>query len=679
MPVAMSGTAGVIDFGTAASAPYSPLDQLGMVMQMDNSPLTATLAAADDSLAAKSSSSSSPTATTSPLSSSVTPATSAIPALDFKLFRSPSIYSVESGDSLSIASMDDAGERYGFRMTGEPDSSDESDMPLSSSPHSNDEAAESTEHFYTPPLDEEDVITFSTPSTPRARRTFGAGGPSAGGSPATSGTATPTAARIKTEHRTDPCAPTLPYAPGTLRSAVSEAPFALRPVPVRSARSTSISTTSSPSTTSPPCSAVRASSEPVPPAVSPTAGQVASPRYPERAVAPDWASVHGEQGSDWGEDESGFEWLDSSDAPHADTLNTPPHGQQRRLVRHLTRRLSAVGVKAANTAAGLVASASTAAATSPPTRQSDLGSSNAQAPAVDSSSSSTDDASAPAAERRNKKKRSYVIPRRAPPPPPPTGGITVVPVAVTRSRSPGTPRAGGAANRNSPSPDATLDVTSTPTKSHDNGRTNMAHNSNGAEEQALPPVVVINATPPRQGSIPTMVPLKNAELASAVSASMHKSASHQSGYSFYDLDDSPARSSDPQSSGTFPRGRYARVPLYELNGTPLNDSSENVRSRVTTPTKHSRRPSADDALSATARRPLRSPDSSSALSRSHTTARRAPTMAEADMMTADELVAAGLQRREAGDKPKSAWLFMKAAEQGSVTGQIHWGIALRHG
>lgn len=641
--------ANVIDFGTAAAAPYSPLDQLGLVMQLDN-------AIAADSLAKSNPTSPSPLS----LTPSVTLATPAIPALDFKLFRSPSVYSVESGDSISIASTDDAADRYGYPITGEPDSSSDLDAPS--------QAATATDEFYTPP-DEADVITFSTPSTPRARRTV----TSTAASPVTSGAATPTAIRAKSEHRTDTYAATLPYAPGTLRSAVSEAPFALRAVPVRTTRSTSISTASSPA--SPQArSATRASSEPAPLAISPSAGsghhqQAASPRYPEQAVAPDWASVHGEQGSDWGDDENGFEWLDNSDAPDADTLNGPPHTQQRRLVRHLTRRLSAVGVRAANTAAGLVTGAA-----APSAKPSDSGS-HAHA-TIDSSSSSTDGTTVPAPERRRtKKKRSYVIPRRAAPPPPPGGGIIVIPVEVTRSRSPGVVRAGGAADRNSPSPDAAVDVAS-PSQPHHPHPINMDYV--GAEEQPLPPVVVITATPPRQG--PTMVLLKDANSPSTINSMMHKSASHQSAYSFYDLgegSDSPIRGSERQVSGTFPRGKYARVPLHELNGTPSSGIA-NSRPRIETGAKHVRRTSADDALAATARRPLRSPESSTTLSRAHTL-NRAPTMAEADLMSPDELVAAGLQRREAGDKPKSAWLFMKAAELGSVTGQIHWGIALRHG
>jgi TPR repeat protein len=50
-----------------------------------------------------------------------------------------------------------------------------------------------------------------------------------------------------------------------------------------------------------------------------------------------------------------------------------------------------------------------------------------------------------------------------------------------------------------------------------------------------------------------------------------------------------------------------------------------------------------------------------------------------DGRSADELVSAGHARRNAGDLPKSAWLFMKAAEAGSATGSIHYGLALRHG
>lgn len=660
----------MIDFGKGAAVPYSPLDQFGLAMQLGTSPLSAAIAGIDPHTKSNPTPSS-PLSLTTP---SAQPATPAIPALDFKLFRSPSIYSVESGESISIASTDDAVERYGYPITGEPDSSSDSETPLAFT-----QAENANDDFYTP-TDEADVITFSTPSTPRAHRTFG----SAAASPGASGAATPTTVRAsKSDHRTDSKAPTYPYAPSTLRSAVSEAPFTLRAVPVRTARSASTSTSSSP-TSAQPVSAARALSEPYPPATSPNATpvhqQVASPRYPETAVAPDWASVHGEQGSDWGDDENDFEWLDSSDAPEASN-GQHPDGLQRRLVRHLTRRLSDVGVKAANTAAGLVSGAGTSGAltgTSTSSKTSDTGS-NAHT-VVDSSSSSTDGTTAPALDRRRtKKKRSYVIPRRAAPPPPPGGGITVVPVEVTRSRSPGKTRTGGAADRNSPCPDASLDVTATANKAHD-AHTNMDSNFAGAEERPLPPVVVITATPPRQG--PAMMPLKDVNSPSGISTAMHKSVSYQSAYSFYDLggegSDSPARS-ERQVSDTFPRGKYARVPLHELNVTDTPPSSSaTVQPRIDVSSKHVHRPSADDALAAVARRPLRSPGSSATLARAQTT-KRAPTMAEADLMSTDELVAAGLQQREAGDKPKSAWLFMKAAELGSVTGQIHWGISLRHG
>ncbi|CAK9779375.1 hypothetical protein CC85DRAFT_313925 [Cutaneotrichosporon oleaginosum] len=643
-----------LDINIAATSPYSPLDQLGLVhsplTELANDPFSKTTA--------------SPPSTSSPLQSqsSVTPAPAAIPPLNLNLFRSPSIYSVESGDSLSTIG---GGERYGYPFAAEPaSSSSDTVAPLS--------PAESPDDSYTSP-DETDVIVFSTPSTPRARRFVG----SNTNSPVTSGAATPTAALARSEqHRTDPDAPTLPYAPGTLRSAVSEGPFALRAVPVRTARSTSVS--SSP-TESLAYSATRALSEPAPfsssprDAASPVAHLAISPRYPETAVAPDWASVHGEQGSDWGDDENDFEWLDSSDAPHADTISDQQQQSGQRRLARLSRRLSAVGVRAANSAASLVSgSASGSSSSAGPSRSSDNDHAGAP-PAADSSSSGTEGASAPAPERRRtKKRRPYVIPRRPAPPPPPGGGITVIPVEVTRSRSPGKPRVGGAADRNSPSPNAAADVTLN--NVHDDHRTNMSSTSNlgGAEEQPLPPVVIITATPPRQG--PAMLSVKDAK-----ASTMSKSVSHQSAYSFYELGDSPSRTPDRNASpGTFPRGKFARVPLHELNGTSPSGSPE-ARPRLDSEIKYPRRPSADDALFTTpGRHGLRSPDSSATQSRP-AQYNRVPTLGEADMMSPEELVSAGLQRREAGDKPKSAWFFMKAAELGSVTGQIHWGIALRHG
>ncbi|BEI93641.1 uncharacterized protein CcaverHIS019_0601000 [Cutaneotrichosporon cavernicola] len=599
-----------LNFGGIAASTYSPLDQL----RLARSPLTDLV---NDPLCRTTPNPSVPTPLPQP-QSSVTPSPSAIPPLKLNLFRSSSIYSFDSEYSYSTLSADDATERYGYPLAAEQGLSSETDTPLS--------PAEAPDDAYMSP-DEADVIVFSTPSTPRGRRFLG----SDATSPVASGAATPTAMLARSEHRTDPDAQTLPYAPGTLRSAVSEGPFALRSVPVRTPRSTSASTSPRGSQAYP---AARAVSEPLDLSTShrigaPVAQLAISPRYPETVAAPDWASVHGELGSDWGDDENDFEWLDSSEAPRADTINDHQRAGPR---------------------------------------------GHGGAATGDCSSSGTEGACAPPLERRRtKKRRPYVIPRRPAPPPPPDGGISVVPVEVTRSRSPGPGKShtSSAADRSSPSPDGVLDFPK-PNNLHDDGSSNMGSTSNlpGAEEQSLPPLVIITATPPRQS--PALLSAKDRN-----AITMNKSASHQSGYSFYDLGDSPSRTPDRNASGTFPRGKYARVPLHELNGTSPTESTKN-RQRIDTGSRHSRRPSADDAPSPmSGRRGLRSPDSSATLSR--TNLNHVPTLAEASMMRPEELVAAGLQRREAGDKPKSAWFFMKAAELGSVTGQLHWGIALRHG
>jgi hypothetical protein len=46
---------------------------------------------------------------------------------------------------------------------------------------------------------------------------------------------------------------------------------------------------------------------------------------------------------------------------------------------------------------------------------------------------------------------------------------------------------------------------------------------------------------------------------------------------------------------------------------------------------------------------------------------------EVDINAPDVLVAKGIEARGLGDLPKSAWLFMKAAEAGSSTGRMYWG------
>jgi len=85
----------------------------------------------------------------------------------------------------------------------------------------------------------------------------------------------------------------------------------------------------------------------------------------------------------------------------------------------------------------------------------------------------------------------------------------------------------------------------------------------------------------------------------------------------------------PQMIDSFAKGRYTRVPVSRL---------DSARSE-------SRERQASD--------PTRSP--------------------ELDGASPDILVAKGIEARGLGDLPKSAWLFMKAADAGSSTGRMYWG------
>lgn len=523
-----------------------------------------------------------------------------IPSLNLNLFRSPSIYSVESNsDSASFASSDDLDSPYGFGITSEPEEADQEPIVF---------AAE------TSPVER---ASSSGPSTPRGPRS---GLATTADSPLASGSTTPRGGGA----RKQPSTQNLPYALASVRSAISDAPFTLRDVPVRSARSLSVSTLNA--TVSVPVTA-RSCSAPGLPPPAPTHAHDASPpasRYPETATAPDCASLHGEQGSDWGDDEAGFEWLDTDEAPDAGAVSnvnsdaTAPRGGTSRLRSAIAQPMLTVKRSVS------VRSGRNGSARSP------LGPKSADLP-------NTTEETAPAPERRRTKKHPVVIPRRPAPPPPPGVVGFVTPVEPTRSRSPAAPRTGGQADRSSPQPSTDVSLTTIRTVAP-------------AQDGPLPPVVIIDATPPRPGPQPSMVPVNDSPSA----ALRHQSAnSLASSYSFYAFDDdSPPRSAIAE---TIPRGRYAKI---ALDGSP-----------ATTPTRAS---AADVVRSTSALQVpnLRADSPSPSLG-------RGPSLSTP--MTPDELVSAGLERREAGDLPKSAWLFMKAAQDGSTTGRIHYGEALKYG
>ncbi|WVQ80348.1 hypothetical protein IAT38_002453 [Cryptococcus sp. DSM 104549] len=350
----------------------------------------------------------------------------------------------------------------------------------------------------------------------------------------------------------------------------------------------------------------------------------------ETAVEADWASVHGEQGSDWGDDESNYEWLDTDGAPQAVNGVEGKGGAGR----------GVPGVR------GL----------SPSKRLSKL------------------KAAMGGGDGPKKLRKPLVIPKRAPPPPPPVSSSA--PVSMYREGSSGSSK--GAMPPSSPTKGMGMSGMWRMTKqaSHPTmkegagagpqragtvreGRPNLAsrwtdrpgRSSSPQGDSTAPaqPVLLHPPPPGRRAPSPLMVPLKGDSPTSAPSplngnGTRQSHMSFQSGYSFYDLDGGSSPST-PRADGAegselaFPKGKYTKVSSSVL------DRERELRERAVS-------------------EPGRSP--------------RTPTMSISGR-SAEDLVHMGIEARGKGDLPKSAYYFMKAAEAGSSTGRMYWGLALRHG
>ncbi|KAL1407096.1 hypothetical protein Q8F55_006509 [Vanrija albida] len=626
---------GASDFAAAAaSSAHSPLDQLGLAMRRGGQPDVASAAAV----------AAAPRAAPPP-----------IPTLDLNLFRSPSIYSVESNlDTISLTSEEhdaaygDSSIGYGYGFTHEPEE------------QGTDEDDDDDDDYGSP--EEGTEINFgaepstSTPSTPRAARRM-ASDEVIGGSPVRSGASTPTfRVHRPNQHAGGPAPPPVPTVPFNVRSAVSDGPFALRPVPVRSQRSAS-SLASSTSTTTTVTLQPRAATEPVPRDAPVVTRDAPAPHQPQHSTVPDWASVHGEQGSDWGDDEAEFEWLDKG---HPEAMNGNTNGTLPRRLGLSPKRLSRIRAAVPNlTPTNLV----------PPSFAAGSGSGG--------SSGSNSSASSPVSpgppdgpqRMRTKKKRPIVIPRRAAPPPP-TGAPSALP--QTRSRSPQPLRSPPTRDGNS-----VFD-------SHPSAETPRARDQSSPELEGpvLPPVVIINATPDRvaRRQPPLMVPLKDGDGGNR--PTLRRVPSHQSehsmqsslAYSFYDLDDpsrAPSRAESPSrmQEAQQPRGRYAKIPITTI------DPAGGSRVRVTDTTRSPVTPVTPGTPGTPG---VLGPNAHSRLNLQSASTTSLSSISAAGL-TPDELVAAGLEQRRAGHLPKAAYMFMKAGEAGGATGQIYWGLALRHG
>ena len=354
-------------------------------------------------------------------------------------------------------------------------------------------------------------------------------------------------------------------------------------------------------------------------------------------VVYDITSMHGEQGYDWGEDESNFEWVDTDNAPEA--ANGDGKGHKTSPSKKLGK------IKAAMSAGP-----------------------GAHIPF----------------EMRNeskKLKKQLVFPRRAPPPPPP--GIAPHPNSP-RSQSfsfspaishPTTlkPQVGLFSNLTVPDPrrpsfTRRAESERPPSGPNDLLRTTSTPVPSPDPSQASPAIPSQPELPTRPGPSPLMptlmVPIKETDGSNAGSskddAQRYSQMSFQSAaYSFYDLESpgpstpgavtptqarfdqtqqveaGPSGDIGPRAS-VFPYGTYRKVSVSQL------EREKETRDR-------------DMSLPET-----RSPHFD----------------ADEEDHPPEFFIAKGIEARAKGNLPRSAWYFMKAAEKGSPTGRMYWGMSI---
>ncbi|WWC66692.1 uncharacterized protein I206_100596 [Kwoniella pini CBS 10737] len=330
----------------------------------------------------------------------------------------------------------------------------------------------------------------------------------------------------------------------------------------------------------------------------------------ETEVTMDWASVHGEQGSDWGDDESQFEWLDTEDAPEA-VNGIEGKGSPSKKLSKLKAAVTAVSV---------------------------------------------------GTEGHRRLRKPLVIHRRAPPPPPdtapaaprpepplsPNKRLTNIPPPMPHPTAMmPTPRSG---HTEAPKRAGTLRTASSKSSQTISQRKNQIEEQYSHDQSTdifHPPQAPFSISGERSmRPSPLMVPMKLADgpsspMGAVDSESRHSQMSFLSvAYSFYDLDgnNSPSTTPKPTEPGVdlaFPHGKYVKVSASKL------ERERQLRERTTS---ESTVGSTGDAGK-----------------------------------TPEEFVHAGIEARGKGDLAKSAWYFMRAAQGGSPTGRMYWGLALRHG
>lgn len=245
------------------------------------------------------------------------------------------------------------------------------------------------------------------------------------------------------------------------------------------------------------------------------------PLHPkETEVNSDCISVHGEEGSEWGKDESQFEWLDTHGVPQAingidgggDTKTSGPSRRLSKLRATMSRQ------------------------------QGDGG--------------------------QGKLKKPVVIPKRAPPPPP--NSAPAPPIVRRSSRKiPRTPPVQDIRKMNRQASESSIPLRPAHPPYRQRSDTDIIFQTNPTSSQISSSSYLA----------PRMVPLKNETSSSASldlpSVGRFSQMSFQSGYSFYDLDgDSTPSASRAESDFAFPRGKYMKVSASAL------EREKEMRNRV---------------------------------------------------------------------------------------------------
>jgi hypothetical protein len=357
----------------------------------------------------------------------------------------------------------------------------------------------------------------------------------------------------------------------------------------------------------------RAMSRPEPPTQTRSHTRSA-PEYQPDVVIPDHASVHGEQGSDWGDDEQQFEWVDTLNAPEEANGNGKTTLGGLSPSKRLSRLKAAVVPGAGNDGRKLRKQLTFARRAPPPPVDKQpapppvyLDDGTATTPPTTSRTLPTEQR--PTVQRGlSRSTRYHVIPLRPSNAQPTADGMGPRP-ATERTQS-----------------DPSSFVTE-PSSAH-----------------SLPPPR--KAPPPPMQLAHTLVPLKGDKTGPvARNQSRNSQMSFQSvAYSLYDLDGDPNSNSPLPSPGqgqgqgqghelVFPKGRYTKIKASAL------ELETDPRTR-----KMSEKSTGSGS-----------------------------TVGAGTVKSPEGFVAAGIEARGKGDLAKSAWYFMRATEGGSLTGKMYYG------